>query len=77
MFLVGDVDDKGKHLVRITLEALNAAVNICKPGQQFSTIGVYSLLNISNHSDLSPTVLRNKDQCNNCIIEEQLKYNCF
>uniref|UniRef100_A0A1B6JIC2 Peptidase M24 domain-containing protein n=1 Tax=Homalodisca liturata TaxID=320908 RepID=A0A1B6JIC2_9HEMI len=39
MYLVGEVDDKGKHLVRVTLQALDLAISICKPGQAFSAIG--------------------------------------
>uniref|UniRef100_A0A1B6F8M9 Methionine aminopeptidase n=1 Tax=Cuerna arida TaxID=1464854 RepID=A0A1B6F8M9_9HEMI len=39
MFLVGEVDEKGKHLVRVTLQALDLAVSICRPGQVFSAIG--------------------------------------
>ena len=33
MFLVGDVDEAGRKLVRVTHEAWQAAIAYCKPGQ--------------------------------------------
>ena len=38
MALVGNVDPSGKHLVEATREALQAAINVCRPGQKFSAI---------------------------------------
>ena len=38
MALVGTVDEAGKLLVDTTREALKAAIEVCKPGQKFSTI---------------------------------------
>ncbi|KAJ8979106.1 hypothetical protein NQ317_014118 [Molorchus minor] len=38
-FLVGNVDDKGKNLVKATEICLYEAINICKPGQYFAAIG--------------------------------------
>ena len=38
-FLVGQVDDAGKQLVRVTYDCWQAAIDYCKPGQPFSGIG--------------------------------------
>ncbi|GJQ08472.1 hypothetical protein GpartN1_g263.t1 [Galdieria partita] len=38
-FLVGDVDEEGKRLVRTTYECLYKAIKICKPGVSYSKIG--------------------------------------
>lgn len=38
-FLVGNVDEEGKHLVRENEKALLKAIEICKPGQKFNEIG--------------------------------------
>lgn len=38
-FLVGDVDDKGVELVRITEECLSIAIKSCGPGVPFKEIG--------------------------------------
>uniref|UniRef100_A0AAV1VC98 Methionine aminopeptidase n=1 Tax=Peronospora matthiolae TaxID=2874970 RepID=A0AAV1VC98_9STRA len=41
-FLVGDVDDKGQHLVTVTNRALEGAIQHgCKPRNRFSAIGDY------------------------------------
>ncbi|KAJ8901512.1 hypothetical protein NDN08_007356 [Rhodosorus marinus] len=37
--LVGNVDDEGKKLVRVTYECLMKAMEICKPGVPYSEIG--------------------------------------
>ncbi|KAB7505987.1 Methionine aminopeptidase 1D, mitochondrial [Armadillidium nasatum] len=38
-FLVGNVDDKGKHLVNISKQCRDSAISICGPGVPFSDIG--------------------------------------
>ena len=38
-YLVGDVNKKGRHLVRATYEALQKAIAICKPGTHYHEIG--------------------------------------
>lgn len=38
-FQVGNVDEKGKFLCKITEECLHKAINICGPGVAFSEIG--------------------------------------
>jgi methionyl aminopeptidase len=38
-FLVGDVDEEGKRLVRTTYECLYKAIKICKPGVSYNKIG--------------------------------------
>ncbi|CAN8066719.1 unnamed protein product [Agarophyton chilense] len=38
-FLVGDVDERGKKLVRVTHECLEKAIEICKPGLPVKRIG--------------------------------------
>jgi len=38
-FLVGEVDDQTKNLVKTTYEALMAAIDSCKPGQKYREIG--------------------------------------
>jgi len=38
-FLVGSVDPPGRALVHATEEALQAAINICRPGRPFKDIG--------------------------------------
>ncbi|KAL7642797.1 UNVERIFIED_CONTAM: hypothetical protein RMT77_006085 [Armadillidium vulgare] len=38
-FLVGNVDDKGKHLVNVAKQCRDSAINICGPGVPFSDIG--------------------------------------
>lgn len=38
-FLVGNVDEKGKKLVRVTHECLELAIDICKPGLAVKHIG--------------------------------------
>jgi len=38
MALVGNVDDQGKQLVAATRDALQAAIEVCRPGQKFSAI---------------------------------------
>lgn len=38
-FLVGDVDEKGRKLVRVTHECLEKAIEICKPGLPVKKIG--------------------------------------
>lgn len=40
-FLIGNVDEKGKELVKATEYCLNEAISICKPGQLFKNIGLY------------------------------------
>lgn len=39
MFLVGNVDDQGKRLVRTTYDCLQAAIDICGPEVPFKNIG--------------------------------------
>jgi methionyl aminopeptidase len=39
MYLVGDVDEAGRKLVRVTHEAWQAAIAYCKPGQPYKGIG--------------------------------------
>lgn len=38
-FLIGDVDEKGKLLVKTTHDALNAAIDIVKPGVMYREVG--------------------------------------
>lgn len=38
-FLVGDVDDIGRHLVQVTEEALYHGISVCGPQVPFSEIG--------------------------------------
>ncbi|KAL1508158.1 hypothetical protein AB1Y20_007745 [Prymnesium parvum] len=38
-YLVGNVDEKGKRLVKATYDCWQAAINYCKPGQPFNGIG--------------------------------------
>lgn len=38
-YLVGNVNKKGKHLVRSTYECLQKAIEICKPGTHYKEIG--------------------------------------
>lgn len=38
-FLIGEVDDKGKELVKATEVCLNEGISICKPKEKFATIG--------------------------------------
>lgn len=38
-FLVGNVDEQGRKLVEATEICLNEAINTCKPGQSFKSIG--------------------------------------
>ena len=38
-YLVGDVDKKGKHLVKSAYECLQKALEICKPGTHYKEIG--------------------------------------
>lgn len=38
-FLVGNVDDKGRELVRVTKEALDKAIEIVKPGTLYREVG--------------------------------------
>ena len=38
-FLVGEVDDAGKQLVKVTYDCWQAAIAYCKPGQPYSGIG--------------------------------------
>ncbi|KAG6858900.1 hypothetical protein C0995_013049, partial [Termitomyces sp. Mi166 len=38
-FLVGNVDEQGRELVRLTNEALQAGINACGPGRPFRDIG--------------------------------------
>jgi len=39
MVLIGDVDDAGKRLVKVTHDCWRAAIDYCKPGQPYSGIG--------------------------------------
>ena len=39
MFLVGDVDEAGKQLVKVTHDCWRAAIEYCKPGQPYKGIG--------------------------------------
>ena len=36
---VGKIDEESKKLIRVTREALDAAINICKPGALIRDIG--------------------------------------
>lgn len=38
-FLVGDVDEEGKRLVKATYDAWQAAIAYCKPGKRWNGIG--------------------------------------
>lgn len=38
-FLIGDVDERGKYLVHHNEQALMRAIEVCKPGEKFNTIG--------------------------------------
>ncbi|KAJ8963082.1 hypothetical protein NQ318_018546 [Aromia moschata] len=38
-FLIGNVDNEGRNLVKATETCLNEAINICKPGKKFNEIG--------------------------------------
>lgn len=38
-FAIGNVDDKGHHLLKVTKECLDRAIEICKPKQRLSFIG--------------------------------------
>ncbi|KAL3896311.1 MAG: hypothetical protein SGPRY_013300, partial [Prymnesium sp.] len=38
-FLVGEVDEKGKQLVKVTHDCWQAAIDYCKPGKPFNGIG--------------------------------------
>jgi methionyl aminopeptidase len=39
MYLIGDVDEAGKHLVRSTYECLEKAMAVCKPDAQIKHLG--------------------------------------
>ena len=39
MFLLGDVDEKGRRLSEATRQCLMSAIAICRPGQTFAAIG--------------------------------------
>lgn len=39
MFRVGQVDYEARRLIEVTHDCLNVAINICKPNENFSTIG--------------------------------------
>ncbi len=39
MVLVGNVDEAGRKLVKVTFECLDKAIRICRPGTEYSTIG--------------------------------------
>ncbi|KZT70283.1 methionine aminopeptidase [Daedalea quercina L-15889] len=51
-FLVGDVDKKGRDLVRITEDALEAAIGVCAPGRPLKLIGttIHELLRGTKYS---------------------------
>ena len=36
---VGEIDDESKKLIRTTREALDEAINLCKPGALFRDLG--------------------------------------
>ncbi|KAI9139420.1 peptidase M24, structural domain-containing protein [Paraphysoderma sedebokerense] len=38
-YLIGDVDPPGQKLVEVTKQALEAAINVCRPGAKFAEIG--------------------------------------
>lgn len=38
-FLVGDVDEIGRHLVEVTEESLYQGISVCGPGVEFKAIG--------------------------------------
>lgn len=40
-YLVGNVDNEGKELVRATEICLKESIEICKPGQYFRAIGAF------------------------------------
>lgn len=39
MFYVGDVDEKGRDLVKVTYDCWQEALNFCKPGRAYKDIG--------------------------------------
>ncbi|XP_015593730.1 methionine aminopeptidase 1D, chloroplastic/mitochondrial [Cephus cinctus] len=39
MYQVGEVDDEAKRLIKVTEECLRTAIDICKPNENFSSIG--------------------------------------
>ncbi|KAJ7157191.1 methionyl aminopeptidase [Mycena filopes] len=45
-FLVGDVDEPGHQLAKITNDAVEAGISVCRPGQHFRAIGkaIHTLL---------------------------------
>lgn len=50
-FLIGDVDEIGRHLVNITEECLYRAIEICGPNVPFSKIG-HTIEDYANENNL-------------------------
>ncbi|EKX31306.1 hypothetical protein GUITHDRAFT_156633 [Guillardia theta CCMP2712] len=83
-FCVGEVDDAGKKLVKVTYDAWQAAIKICKPGVPYSQIGgviddivtkegFTSTRNFCGHGvgkifHSNPTVLHYKNKQNNGVM---------
>ncbi|KAF8076900.1 methionyl aminopeptidase [Lyophyllum atratum] len=51
-FLVGDVDEQGRELVRVTNEALQAGIKACGPGRPYKGIGK-AIHELTRHTDYS------------------------
>ncbi|KAG6824153.1 hypothetical protein H0H92_007843 [Tricholoma furcatifolium] len=51
-FLVGNVDEQGRELIKFTNDALQAGINACGPGRQFQGIGkaIHALTKNTNFS---------------------------
>ncbi|KAG5720470.1 hypothetical protein E4T56_gene4748, partial [Termitomyces sp. T112] len=51
-FLVGNVDEQGRELVRLTNDALRAGIDACGPGRPFRNIGkaIHELTRNNNYS---------------------------
>lgn len=50
MFAVGNIDSHAKKLIETTKNCLDAAISICKPNEDFKTIGciIHFILYIYN-----------------------------
>lgn len=53
MFTVGQCDPVALDLIRVTQGALDAAIDICRPGERFSTIGDVISRYVARHSSFS------------------------
>jgi len=55
MYCVGEVDEDGKDLIKVTYTCLNEAIKICKHGEKFSKIGaIISEIATSNGYSVCP-----------------------